>query len=83
MAVNRLRTRGGIVSASYTIDLFSSLDGFGGNSGDWGGYWGKQGPQLLERRLALYSPPCPMVLRPHTYPLFVKFLCELENFPDV
>jgi len=71
------------VSASYTIDLFSSLDGFGGNSGDWGGYWGKQGPQLLERRLALYSQPCHMVFGANTYRLFVKFMSEIENFPDV
>ncbi len=31
--------------ATYTFDVFSSLDGFGSHSGgDWGGYWGKQGP---------------------------------------
>ena len=42
--------------ATYTFDVFSSLDGFGSVSGgDWGGYWGKQGPELLEHRLALYS----------------------------
>ena len=33
------------MSATYTFDVFSSLDGYGGvSSGDWGGYWGKQGP---------------------------------------
>jgi len=35
--------------------LFSSLDGFGAAGGNWGGYWGKQGPELLDRRLALYD----------------------------
>jgi hypothetical protein len=36
-----------IMTASYTFDVFSSLDGFGSYSGgDWGGYWGKQGPEL-------------------------------------
>ncbi|MGZ6777870.1 MAG: dihydrofolate reductase family protein, partial [Mycobacterium sp.] len=41
------------MTVTYTFDVFSSLDGFGGVSGgDWGGYWGKQGPQLLDRRLA-------------------------------
>ena len=43
------------MTATYTFDVFMSLDGFGSHTGDWGGYWGKQGPELLERRLALYS----------------------------
>ena len=44
------------MTATYTFDVFTSLDGFGVvNGGDWGGYWGKQGPQLLEHRLALYD----------------------------
>ena len=39
------------MTATYTFDVFSSLDGFGGISGgNWGGYWGKQGPELLESR---------------------------------
>src|ERR671937_226887 len=34
-----------IMTATYTFDVFSSLDGFGSASGgDWGGYWGKRGP---------------------------------------
>lgn len=32
------------MTATYTFDIFSSLDGFANHSGDWGGYWGKQGP---------------------------------------
>ena len=45
------------MTATYTFDVFSTLDGFGSydEHGDWGGYWGKQGPELLEHRLALYS----------------------------
>ena len=43
------------MTATYTFDVFSSLDGFGAASGDWTGYWGKQGPELLEHRLALYD----------------------------
>ncbi len=35
------------MTATYTFDVFSTLDGFGSCSGgDWGGYWGKQGPEL-------------------------------------
>ncbi len=31
------------MTATYTFDVFSSLDGFGSYAepGDWGGYWGK------------------------------------------
>ena len=45
--------KGRTMTASYTFDIFSSLDGFGSHTGDWGGYRGKQGPELLEHRLAL------------------------------
>jgi len=70
------------MSATYTFDVFSSLDGFGGTSGDWGGYWGKQGPELLERRLQLYSPPCRVVFGANTYRQFAMFHANIEQFPD-
>lgn len=42
------------MTAAYTFDVFSSLDGFDGfggvSGGNWGGYWGKQGPELLDHR---------------------------------
>ena len=44
-----------MMAATYTFDVFSSLDGFGAASGNWTGYWGKQGPELLDHRLALYD----------------------------
>ena len=43
------------MTASYTFDVFSSLDGYGAASANWSGYWGKQGPELLDHRLALYG----------------------------
>ncbi len=45
------------VTATYTFDVFCTLDGFGSydEPGDWGGYWGKHGPELLKHRLELYS----------------------------
>ena len=43
------------MTATYTFDIFSSLDGYGSHHGDWGGYWGKQGPELLDHRLAVYG----------------------------
>jgi hypothetical protein len=38
------------MTATYTFDVFSSLDGYGAASGDWTGYWGKQGPRPITRR---------------------------------
>jgi hypothetical protein len=35
-------------AATYTFDVLSSLDGSGSHSGNWGDYWGKQGPGLLD-----------------------------------
>ena len=54
---------------TYTFDVFCSLDGYGSfnSSGDWGGYWGKQGPEFLDRRLALYGEEQRMVLGANTF----------------
>ena len=66
------------MTATYTFDIFSSLDGFGsyGPAGDWGGYWGKQGPELLKRRLALYDPAQRMILGATTFRQFVGMLAS-------
>jgi dihydrofolate reductase len=64
------------VTATYTFDVFSSLDGFGSASGDWGGYWGKQGPELLEHRLAVYGAEQRMVFGAKTYRLFERLLAS-------
>jgi dihydrofolate reductase len=71
------------MTATYTFDVFSSLDGFGSASGgDWGGYWGKQGPELLDHRLGLYSDEQRMVFGADTYRLFARFLAtEPEDSP--
>ena len=55
------------MTATYTFDVFSSLDGYGAASGDWTGYWGKQGPELLDHRLALYGAEQRMVFGANTY----------------
>jgi dihydrofolate reductase len=65
------------MTATYTFDVFSSLDGYGGVSdGDWGGYWGKQGPQLLDHRLALYGAEQRMVFGSNTYRAFAQMLAS-------
>src|ERR671937_1076695 len=72
------------MTATYTFDVFSSLDGFGSASGgDWGGYWGKQGPELLDHRLALYSEEQRMVFGANTYRLFAHFLATEPEESEV
>jgi hypothetical protein len=55
------------MTATYTFDVFTSLDGFGSHTGDWGGYWGKQGPELLAHRLGLYAEEQRMVFGATTF----------------
>ena len=72
------------MTATYTFDVFSSLDGFGSASGgDWGGYWGKQGPELLDHRLALYGEEQRMVFGANTYRLFAQMLASSTEESEV
>lgn len=64
------------MTATYTFDVFSSLDGYGAHSGNWGGYWGKQGPELLERRLATYSGEQRMIFGANTYRAHAEMLAS-------
>jgi dihydrofolate reductase len=71
------------MTATYTFDVFSSLDGYGAASGDWTGYWGKQGPELLDHRLALYGAEQRMVFGANTFRLFVQMLAESTEESEV
>ena len=63
------------MTATYTFDILSTVDGFASyDGGDWGGFWGKQGPELLDHRLALYSEEQRLVLGANTYRQFVQLL---------
>ena len=64
------------MTATYTFDVFSSLDGFGSydEPGDWGGYWGKQGPELLDRRLAVYGTEQRMIFGANTFRAFLGLI---------
>lgn len=60
------------MTATYTWDVFSTLDGYGsydlGAEGvDWGGYWSKQGPELLQWRAELFATPQRMVYGATTF----------------
>ncbi|GAA4426262.1 dihydrofolate reductase family protein [Actinokineospora soli] len=69
------------MAATYTFDVYSSLDGFGsyGDDGDWGGYWGKQGPEFLAHRAEMYSPDQRMVLGANTFREFQHYLGALPD----
>ncbi|MET9786660.1 dihydrofolate reductase family protein [Streptomyces canus] len=71
------------MTATYTFDVFSSLDGYAAAGGDWTGYWGKQGPELLDHRLALYREEQRMVLGATTYRAFAQMLAESTEDSDV
>jgi dihydrofolate reductase len=73
------------MTATYTFDVFSSLDGYGsyGGDGDWGGYWGKQGPELLEHRLASFDAEQRMVFGATTFRQFVQMLASSTEESEV
>ncbi len=73
------------MTATYTWDVFCSLDGVDSydERGDWGGYWGKHGPEFLDRRLAAYGGGQRMVLGETTFREFVQFLGQIPDLEPV
>src|SRR5689334_4051464 len=73
------------MTATYTFDVFCTLDGFGSFSedGDWGGYWGKEGPEFLDRRLAVYGQDQRLVLGANTFRLFTQVLRPISELDPV
>jgi dihydrofolate reductase len=72
-----------IMTATYTFDVFSGLDGFGAAGGNWTGYWGKQGQELLDHRLALYGEEQRMVFGANTYRAFARMLASSTEGSEV
>nr|WP_300143124.1 dihydrofolate reductase family protein [Propionicimonas sp.] len=73
------------MTATYTWDVFCTLDGYGSYNehGDWGGYWGKQGPEFLDHRLAQYDQELRLVLGANTYRVFAQMLATEPADSDV
>ncbi|GAA2901271.1 dihydrofolate reductase family protein [Nonomuraea rubra] len=71
------------MTATYTFDVFSSLDGFGTAGGDWTGYWGKQGPELLGHRLSVYEEEQRMVFGANTFRAFARMLASSTEGSEV
>ena len=71
------------LTATYTFDVFSSLDGYGAAGATWTGYWGKQGPELLDHRLALYGAEQRSVFGANTYRAFARMLASSTEESEV
>ena len=71
------------MTATYTFDVFTSLDGYGAAGGDWTGYWGKQGLELLDHRLSLYAAEQRMVFGANTYRAFAQMLAASTEDSEV
>jgi dihydrofolate reductase len=71
------------MTATYTFDVFCSLDGYGAASGNWTGYWGKQGPELLDHRHAVYGEEQRMVFGANTFRAFVQMLASSTEESEV
>ncbi len=69
------------MGTTYTIDIFMTLDGYAsyGPGADWGGYWGKQGPEFLNHRLAIYSEKQRLVLGANTFRQFAKTIGPMNG----
>jgi dihydrofolate reductase len=69
--------------ATYTVDLFTTLDGFGSGPVP---YWGKEGPELLEQRFRTYAEEDQtLVFGANTYRLMARFAPAEEDptFPPL
>lgn len=69
------------MAATYTFDIFSTVDGYASytSAGDWGGYWGKQGPELLDRRLTVLSEDQRLVLGANTFRQWLELLGPIDE----
>lgn len=70
------------MTASFTFDIFSSLDGYS-NSTSFGGYFGKQGPEFLEHRLGQFSEPQRLILGANTFRGMAGMLASVAEHPEV
>ncbi|MGJ9373669.1 dihydrofolate reductase family protein [Nesterenkonia sp. CF4.4] len=66
------------MAALYTWDVFSTLDGYGSfaEDADWGGYWNRQGPELLDHRASQFTPDQLMVFGATTFREVAEIMAE-------
>ena len=66
------------MSTTFTVDFFSTLDGYGMAEG-WPGYWGKEGPELIEDRMRTFAQDQVLVLGATTFREFRQFMTEYDE----
>jgi dihydrofolate reductase len=64
--------------STLTVDLFSSLDGFGGGE-DWPGYWGKEGPELLAWLTVKLAEDHVILMGANTYRTMSQIVADQED----
>lgn len=71
------------MTATYTFDVFSTLDGYGSynEDGDWGGYWGKDGPEFIDHRFASFGERQRMVFGAKTFRDFLEMMGSNDAEP--
>jgi dihydrofolate reductase len=66
------------MSTTFTVDFFCSLDGYGMAAG-WPGYWGKEGPEVIEDRVRTLAQHQVLVFGGTTFRQFRKFVAEYDE----
>ena len=66
------------MSTTFTVDFFCSVDGYGSAEG-WPGYWGKEGPELIEDRVRTFAQDQVLVFGATTFREFRKFVAEYDE----
>ena len=64
--------------ATFTVDFFCSLDGNGSAKG-WPGYWGKEGPEIVEDRVRTFAQDQVLVFGATTFRQFRKFVTLFDE----
>ncbi|GAA2263649.1 dihydrofolate reductase family protein [Glycomyces scopariae] len=66
------------MSTTFTVDFFSTLDGYGMAHG-WPGYWGKEGPELLDELAGKFAQDQVLVFGATTFREFREFVVEYDE----
>lgn len=66
------------MSTTFTVDFFCTLDGYGSAEG-WPGYWGKEGPELIEDRVRTFAQDQVLVFGATTFREFRHFVTEFDE----
>lgn len=66
------------MGTTFTVDFFCSVDGYGSAAG-WPGYWGKEGPELIEDRVRTFAQHQVLVFGATTFREFRQFIVEYDE----